>query len=154
MIINQTKKTIISQRERLCTSFLSQCLGLMFRPRQNLVMVFPEERKISLQMFFVFYPITVLVVNKEQRVVEIKENFRPFTFWSSTKKGKWAVELGEKQGGVKVGDLISIVEENKAHYPKNNWEEVLYGKKWCKGILSKRDIPALRKKFRRGLTIR
>ncbi len=105
-------------------------------------------------MFFVFYPIAVLVVDKNWRVVEIKENFRPFTFWSSKEKGKYVVELGIKQGGVKVGDLISIVEENKVHYPKNNWEEVLYGKKGCKGILSKRDIPALRKKFRRGLTIR
>lgn len=80
----------------------------MFRPRQNLVMVFPEERKISLHMFFVFYPITVLIVDKKGKVVEIKENFRPFTFWSSTEKGQYVVELGIKLGGVKVGDKLKL----------------------------------------------
>ena len=58
-------------------------------------MVFPEERRISLHMFFVFYPIDVLIVNKKSQVIEIKPNFKPFSFWTSTTKGNMVIELGE-----------------------------------------------------------
>ena len=71
----------------------SQALGLMFRKKQNLVMIFKKEKQISLHMFFVFYPIDVLIVNKNKKIVEIKRNFKPFTFWNSKKKGKYIVEL-------------------------------------------------------------
>ncbi|MEK6950265.1 MAG: DUF192 domain-containing protein [Nanoarchaeota archaeon] len=115
MIINKTRKTIVSSHERLGQSFLSQSLGLMFRPRENLLMVFTKERRVSLQMWFVFYPITVLVVNKDKVVVEIKENFWPFTFWTSREKGKYVLELGSGQGKgkamvgkVEVGDRLEI----------------------------------------------
>ncbi len=152
MIINQTRKTIISQQERICTSFLSQALGLMFRPRQNLLMIFPEERKISLHMFFVFYPIAVLVVDKNWRVVEIKENFRPFTFWTSKEKGKCVVELGRKHPVVKISDRIYL--EHEAYCPKDNWKKALYGKKICRGILTPEDTLVIRKKFRAGFMMR
>jgi len=44
-------------------------------------------------MFFVFYPIDVLLLNKHKEIVEIKKNFKPFTFWTSKEKGKYVVEL-------------------------------------------------------------
>ena len=77
---------------RYCTTFFSQARGLMFRSKQNLVMEFPTEQKVRLHMFFVFYPIDVLILNSEKRVVEIKKNFRPFTIWNSKLKGKYVVE--------------------------------------------------------------
>jgi len=83
----------------------------MFRPRRNLVMVFSQEMAVSLHMFFVFYPIDVLLLDEKFRVVEIKENFRPFTIWNSKKKGKYLIELGleESKGKVKIGDKVEIV---------------------------------------------
>lgn len=108
MIINTSRKTILSPHERFCRNFLSQSWGLMFRRRQNLVLVFPQERRVSLQMFFVFYPITVLVVDKKGKVVEIKENFRPFTFWKAKEKGKYVVELGTMPAKAEVGDLLKL----------------------------------------------
>ena len=59
-------------------------------------MEFPEERIISLHNFFVFYPIDVYVLDKNKKVVEEKKNFKPFTFWKSTKKGKYLIEVGRK----------------------------------------------------------
>jgi uncharacterized membrane protein (UPF0127 family) len=57
-------------------------------------MEFKRERKVSLHMWFVFSPIDVLVVDSDKKIVEIKRNFKPFTFWSSSRKGKYIVELG------------------------------------------------------------
>ena len=80
----------------------------MFRPKQNLVMEFPRERKISLHMCFVFFPIDVLILDKDKRVIEIKEKFRPWGYWSSSRRGKYVVELGERSCNVKMGDVLEI----------------------------------------------
>lgn len=88
----------------VCTSLLSQTFGLMFRRKQNIVMVFKTPRRVSLHMWFVFYPIDVLLLDKEKRIVEVKRGFKPFTFWTSQRKGCYLVEqafpteyrLGEK----------------------------------------------------------
>ncbi|MEK6845498.1 MAG: DUF192 domain-containing protein [Nanoarchaeota archaeon] len=113
MIYNHTRKFVISQKERFCRSLLSQARGLMFRRKQNLVMFFSEERIISLHNFFVFFPINVLIVDKEMKIVEIKRNFKPFRFWSSEKKGKYVVELGIRKdsgenGEYEVGEKVEI----------------------------------------------
>ena len=88
-----------------CKSIFSQARGLMFRSKRNLVMKFPSEKKISLHMFFVFYPIDVLVLDSERKIIEIKRNFKPFTFWNSKRKGKYIIEtplLGQYQLGKKM----------------------------------------------------
>jgi hypothetical protein len=87
---------IISEKELYCTSLYSQARGLMFRKKQNLIMEFSSERKISLHNFFVFYPIDVLILDQNKKIVDIKKNFKPFTFWTSSVKGKYVVELGIK----------------------------------------------------------
>ncbi len=79
-----------------CKSFLSQARGLMLRSKKNLIMEFPEERYISLHNFFVFYPIDVYVLDKNKKVVEEKKNFKPFTLWTSSVKGKYVIEIGKK----------------------------------------------------------
>ena len=87
-------KQIISAEELVCSNIFSQSLGLMFRKRQNLIMIFRKEKKISLHNFFVFYPIDVLILDEHKKIVEIKRNFKPFNFWSSKMRGRYVVELG------------------------------------------------------------
>jgi hypothetical protein len=80
-------------------------------------MIFPQERKISLHNCFVFYLIDVLVIGEKaagdtkntsrKEILEIKRHFRPFTFWNSSQKGKYLVELGFP-GDYDVGDMIEI----------------------------------------------
>lgn len=70
--------------------------GLMFSRMRNLIFVFDEEKIISLHMLFVFFPIDVLFLDKDKRIIEIKRNFRPFTFYTSKNKAKYVVELTEK----------------------------------------------------------
>lgn len=90
---NVTKKTVIALHYVLCKTLLSQAKGLMFSRPKALVMFFPSERIVSLHMFFVFYPIDVLFLNSAQCVVEIKKNFRPFTWHTSRHKAMYVVEL-------------------------------------------------------------
>ena len=77
-------------------------------------MIFPKERTISLHNFFVFYPIEVIVLNEEMQVVEIKENFMPFTFWKSKEKGMYLIEMGndkindKMKNNIKIGDKLKI----------------------------------------------
>ena len=107
MIFNRTRNKVISEKEIVCKSIFSQALGLMFHRKQNLIMIFKEERRISLHNFFVFFPIDVLVLDTEMKVVEIKRDFKPFRFWSSEKRGKYVIELGFP-GEYEVGEKVEI----------------------------------------------
>lgn len=107
MIINKTNNKAISKKELVCSNSLTQAFGLMFRRKQNLIMTFKRERTVSLHMFFVFFPIDVLIINKDMKIVDIKRNFKPFTFWNSNKKGKYIVELGVKDE-YQLGDKIKL----------------------------------------------
>ncbi len=111
MITNRSTGNVISKKEVVCRNFFTQMLGLMNKlGKTNLIMVFKKERRISLHNFFVFYPIEVLVLDENKKVIEIKENFRPFTFWNSKKKGKYLIELGneESKKKVKLNDLLEF----------------------------------------------
>jgi len=107
MITNKTSYKLISEKERLCDDALSQSWGLMFRRKQNLIMIFPKEKIASLHMFFVFYPIDVLIVDGKLKIIEIKKKFKPFTLWKSQEKGKYIIELAYPTD-YKVGDKIII----------------------------------------------
>ena len=79
----------------------------MFRRKHNLIMVFKDERKISLHNFFVFYPLDILILDENKKIVEIKKNFRPFTFWSSKNKGRYVIEMGRK-GEYDINDKLNL----------------------------------------------
>lgn len=62
-------------------------------------------------MFFVFYPIDVLFLDKNKIVVGKKENFRPFTFYKPKKKAMYAIELPNaaiKRTKTGIGDKIKF----------------------------------------------
>jgi len=107
MITNKTQTKIISKKEKYCYTLFSQGWGLMFRKKQNLVMVFKKERKVRLHNFFVFYPLDILILNKNKTIIEIKRNFKPFTFWNSKKKGQYVVEL-EFKNEYNVKDVLQL----------------------------------------------
>ena len=83
--------------------------GLMFRlEKKNLIMYLTKEMKAYLHMFFVFYPIDVLLLDKNKKVIEIKENFKPFREWHSKNKGHYIIELGKEHLEVSVGDILEF----------------------------------------------
>ena len=69
--------------------------GLRFRKKlrkdEAVILKLPKEMEIRLSMFFVFFPITALWVNKNN-IINYVENLRPFTL-SKKKKALYIVEM-------------------------------------------------------------
>jgi uncharacterized protein len=105
MIINKTKKKTISEKYSLCTSLLSKTRGLMFSKKKNLVFVFDSEKKISLHMLFVFFPIWVIYINRNMEVVFTKKLYPFISFCEPNVKASYVIELIAKPD-VKIGDNI------------------------------------------------
>jgi uncharacterized membrane protein (UPF0127 family) len=88
---------------KICKSAISKALGLMFSRKRNLLFEFDREQKVSLHNFFVFYPINLVFLDKNKKVIEIKKNFKPFTFYTSKTKVKYLLET-PWEVNFKIGD--------------------------------------------------
>jgi uncharacterized protein len=114
MIINRTKKTIICRKKKILLSMFDKATGLMFsKPIKDTgyIFVFDTPRNIDLHMFFVFFSIDVLFLNSQKKVVGIKENFKPFTLYSSETNASYFIELpcGKiKETKTEIGDFIQF----------------------------------------------
>jgi len=100
---------VIEEDVKIVKSVLKQIQGLMFSRQKNLVFEFPDERQSLIHMFFVFYPIDLVFLDKDKKVVELKENLMPFCFYKPKNKAKYILEL--KQGSInslKMNDSISF----------------------------------------------
>lgn len=112
MIFNKTRKRKIASKKDFCDSIPSKAFGLMFSPKikdKGLIFVFDKEEVRELHMFFVFFPIDVLFLDKNKKVVEIKENFTPFTLYFPKKKAQYVIELEKgtvKKTKTKTGDIL------------------------------------------------
>ena len=109
---NTTKKTMLAENAKICENIFSRTLGLMFsKKNKSLIFIFKKEKIIPLHMFFVFYPIDVLFLNKNKIVVEIKGNLKPFTLYNPKKKSKYILELPKntiKKTKTEIGDKIEF----------------------------------------------
>lgn len=94
--------------DRFCLRLISKSRGLMFSRPKNIALEFKKPKRIGLHTFFVFYPIDVLFLDETKRVVEIKKDFRPFRFYSSIAKAKYAIELGRERDFYRVGERIDF----------------------------------------------
>ncbi|MBI5002419.1 DUF192 domain-containing protein [Candidatus Woesearchaeota archaeon] len=92
-IVNETKKTVLSEKAICCASLWRKASGLMFSPQKDLLFIEQQEKITPLHMFFVFYPIDVVYLDKSRKIVEIKEHFLPFTFYTPKKKAQYVLEL-------------------------------------------------------------
>jgi len=112
MLKNKRNNKILAKKAKLCKNSFSKALGLMFsKKNQTLLFIFKKEKIISLHMFFVFYPIDILFLNKNKKVVELKENFKPFRVMIAKKPAKYIIELPQgtiKKTNTLLGDTISF----------------------------------------------
>lgn len=90
------KKIQIAKRVVLRRNTFSQGIGLMFHKKivdEAHIFIFDKERNIPVTMFFVFFPIDILFLDKNKKVVELKENFKPFTNYYPKNIAKYLIEL-------------------------------------------------------------
>lgn len=110
MLKNKRNSKILAKKAKPCKSIFSKSLGLMFsKKNKTLVFIFKKEKIVPLHMFFVFYPIDVLFLDKYKKVIEIKENFMPFTSYTPKNRAKYVIELPNntvRNTKTGVGDTI------------------------------------------------
>ena len=114
MIKNKTRKTVIVREKRFLKSEWAKAKGLMFAKRitnTGLIFEFEKEKIIALHMFLVFFPIDVLWLDHNKKVVDMKEHFKPFTIILSKRPALYIVELPDgaiKKSGTKIGDVVEF----------------------------------------------
>ena len=114
MIRNKTRKRVLSRSQRFCITPLQKMHGLMFsRHREDYacILVLSRPQRISLHMWFVNYPIDVIYADATYRVVDLKKNFRPFTFHTSIQEAVYAIELPAgaiEQARTRIGDTVAF----------------------------------------------
>ncbi len=105
---------LLMKKVRFAKSSWQRLKGLMFEDKTKfdyaLVFEFPRESRIesSLHMIFVFFPIDVIFLSKEKKVVD-KTSMQPFnTNYTPKKPAKYVIEMPfGKAKSVKMGDKIS-----------------------------------------------
>ena len=86
MLVNRTAGGVLAKRVVVCDRFWSRLRGLMFRRTlaSDEAYVFVSRREsvseASIHMFFVFFPISVLWLDAQRRVVDsrLAKPFRPY----------------------------------------------------------------------------
>ena len=93
-MLSKNKKVLFEKVFFLATVF-EKATGLMCsrKIKDAYIFVFEKERRMDLHMMLVFFPIDVLFLDKNKKIIEIKENFRPFTFYYSKKKAIYVIEV-------------------------------------------------------------
>ncbi|WP_258000482.1 DUF192 domain-containing protein [Bacillus sp. Marseille-P3661] len=93
------------------TSFFKRFRGLMFRLKPIVNEGILIEPCNSIHMFFMFFPIDVVFLNKNNQIVYAKENVKPWTVIFPIKNAKSVLELpvgSISRYHIKAGSSINI----------------------------------------------
>ena len=75
-----------------------------------LIFLFSKEKRVSIHMFFVFFPIDVIYLNKNKEVIYIKENAKPFTLLRAI-NCNYIIEIeegGAERYKIEKGDIVKF----------------------------------------------
>lgn len=116
-------RTVIIKDVRVLKSCFSKAWGLMFSTKpKNLLFEFRKETKVSIHMFFVFFPIDVVFVDKNMNIFMVKESLKPWKVAFSGKKARYVIELKSgtvKSKNIKKGCKVVIAYPNSKCSNKN-----------------------------------
>ncbi|HIP74416.1 MAG TPA: DUF192 domain-containing protein [Euryarchaeota archaeon] len=105
MLVNRTKGRVITPKVDVADSLLRRGIGLMFRKSYDGALVFPKTGNATFHGFFCFFPILLLCLDENNRVID-KKILKP---WRTVKVGcATVVELdARKKWEVNIGDELS-----------------------------------------------
>ena len=110
-IINKTQGSIIARRVWVAKTFFSRMVGLLGKASLK-----DEEALIitncaSIHMFGMRFPIDAIFVSRDNRVVGLVENIRPFGVSKIFREASFVIELptGTIQSSqTKLGDVVEV----------------------------------------------
>jgi hypothetical protein len=114
MLLNKTKGRVVMQKVRVAETYWLKLRGLMFEAKERFdyALVFPLAREsvamATIHMLFVFFPIDVVFLDRNRRVVDIVRSLKPFTpSYSPKKPSRFFIELPSgKSAGIELGDEL------------------------------------------------
>lgn len=115
MIKNISKKKKIISSHRIADNMFSRAKGLMFSRQKDfdygLIFDLERETKIgaSIHMFFVFFPINLVFLDSNKRIIDLKLGLKPWQMTKPKTKCRYIIELPVEYGKkfFSVGDRIS-----------------------------------------------
>ena len=115
MIANKTRKTLLCRRTELANSFWRKARGLMFReslPRDSgMLFIFPRPGRPGFWTPFMRFPIDLVFIGSSKRILEIRENLKPWQMCRPRAPAKYALELragGAGKARARPGDLLEF----------------------------------------------
>ncbi len=114
MIKNKRTGKIIVNKSAHLKSIFSIGFGLMLKSRKFCIdkgFIFHLNPKIKygITMFFVFFKIDVILLDKNKKVLDIKKNLKPWGNYIPKHRFKYMIELLPGYiKGVKVGDVLEF----------------------------------------------
>ena len=112
MITNTTKNTVIATEHKKCKNILAKTFGLMLKSQIiPLVFIFKKEKIIPIHTLLVRKPIDLVYLNRQMRVVDLKENLIPYRFYTPKARAMFVVELPENSianSRIELGDIVSF----------------------------------------------
>jgi uncharacterized membrane protein (UPF0127 family) len=112
-IFNQTRNSMLADQGELARSFLARGRGLMGRaelPAGYALIIYPES---SIHTFFMRVPIDVLFVDRDNRVVGLREAMPPSRPFAGVApwRGRYVVEMPTgviRASGTAIGDQLEL----------------------------------------------
>jgi uncharacterized protein len=112
--INGGKKEIICTKVVIRNNIFSRGTGLMFHRRifdEAHIFTFAGQKKVPLTMWFVFFPIDVLYLDSKKIIVEMKNNFKPFTNYTPQNNAAYVIEVPAgtiREKKLKIGNKLDF----------------------------------------------
>lgn len=113
VILNRTRNTVLVKEFEEAKNIWKKTIGLMFRKNlhkdRGLLMVFNNETRTGIWMFGMRFPIDLVFIDKDKRIVDLREHIKPL----SLKPNTWRVYYPKKP-------VKYILEANKGVIRKTN----------------------------------
>jgi uncharacterized membrane protein (UPF0127 family) len=119
-ITNLSTSKVLAERAELAASFWKKAKGLMFsKEPRAILMDFRNEGRPSIWMPFMRFPIDIIFISKDRKVVDVKEDCPPLRFlnpltWKlfwPKEKARYALEVEAglaRKTGTKPGDELGF----------------------------------------------
>ena|SRR3989344_2954856 len=104
-IIDVRTGNMLAKHATITRSAFGHALGLMFSTPRAMVLSFRFPAKRSIHTWFVFFPLTVLFLDSQQRMVEIA-TLNPFSVYIPKKEAQHIVELPGRVSGCRLGSRV------------------------------------------------
>ena len=111
MTVSLYKDDVLLSTPEIAKTQWEKIRGLMFRKQHDVLFHWPQEQRLKFHMVFVFYPIDIVFMDKDLKVVDLKKRFRPFTCYYSKAKSSTVLETYHgfiDDHGIKLGDTLRI----------------------------------------------